>query len=114
MSHCLFCRIAGKEIPSKIVFEDDQCLAFEDVNPQAPHHVLVIPKAHFETLDDVPESEAGLLGHMVLTATRIARDLGVAETGYRLVWNCREGAGQSVFHIHLHLMGGRSFSWPPG
>jgi histidine triad (HIT) family protein len=114
MTDCVFCRIAAKEIPARIVFEDTKCLAFEDLNPQAPHHVLIIPRAHFATLDDVPESEAATLGHMVSKATTIARERGIAASGYRLVWNCREGAGQSVFHIHLHLLGGRPFSWPPG
>ena len=114
MSDCLFCKIVGKEIPSKIVFEDTRCLAFDDINPQAPTHVLIIPRAHFATLDDVPESESATMGHMVTVATKIARERGLGESGYRLVWNCREGAGQSVFHIHLHLLGGRPFSWPPG
>lgn len=114
MSDCLFCGIAAKKIPSKIVFEDDLAVAFEDINPQAPHHVLVIPRTHVATLDEVPEGETGLLGHLVWVATRIARERGVAQSGYRLVWNCQEAAGQSVFHIHLHLLGGRPFSWPPG
>ena len=114
MSDCLFCRIASKEIPSKTVFEDADCVAFEDINPQAPHHVLVVPRSHFETLDDVPASEAAMLGHLVMVATRIARKRGLGESGYRLVLNCRESAGQSVFHIHLHLLGGRDFRWPPG
>lgn len=114
MSDCLFCRIARKEIPSKTVFEDADCVAFEDINPQAPHHVLVVPRAHYETLDDVPASETAMFGRMVMVATRIARERGLGESGYRLVLNCRESAGQSVFHIHLHLLGGRSFGWPPG
>lgn len=114
MSECLFCKIEKKEIPARIVYEDTACLAFEDINPQAPTHVLVIPRTHFATLDDVPEGEAAVLGHMVSKATAIARQRGLSNPGYRLVWNCGEGAGQSVFHIHLHLLGGRPFSWPPG
>jgi histidine triad (HIT) family protein len=114
MSGCLFCRIAEKEIPAKIVFEDTICLAFDDINPMAPHHVLVIPRAHFATFDDVPESEEATLGHMMTVATRIARERGIGKSGYRLVANCQSSAGQTVFHIHLHLMGGRSFGWPPG
>ncbi len=114
MSPCLFCKIGKKEIPSKIVFEDALVVAFEDISPQAPVHVLVIPRSHFATLDDVPETEEKLLGHVLHVATRIAKERGIAESGYRLVWNCREGAGQSVFHVHLHLLGGRGFSWPPG
>jgi histidine triad (HIT) family protein len=113
-SACLFCRIAAKEIPAKIVFEDALCVAFEDINPQAPHHVLLIPRAHFATLDDVPDPEEPLLGHLVRTASRLARERGFAEEGYRIVGNCRAGAGQSVFHVHLHLLGGRPFRWPPG
>jgi len=114
MSSCLFCRIASKEIPASIVFEDAKVVCFEDINPQAPVHVLVIPRAHFSTLDDVPAEEAPLLGHMAAVATRVAGERGLSSSGYRLVWNCREGAGQSVFHVHLHLLGGRPFSWPPG
>ena len=114
MNDCLFCNIAEKQVPARIVFEDALCLAFDDINPQAPHHVLVIPRAHFATLDDVPASEVALLGHLVTVASRIARDRGLDSSGYRLVANCREQAGQSVFHVHVHLMGGRSFRWPPG
>jgi histidine triad (HIT) family protein len=114
MSQCLFCRIAAKEIPAKIVFEDALCLAFDDINPQAPHHVLLIPRQHFSTLDEVPASEEALLGHLVTVATRIARDRKISDAGYRLVANCQAGAGQSVFHVHVHLLGGRPFHWPPG
>jgi len=114
MSQCLFCRIAAKEIPAKIVFEDTLCVAFEDINPQAPHHVLLIPKKHVATLDDLTSSEEPLFGHLVTVAARIARERGVAKTGYRLVANCQAGAGQSVFHVHVHLLGGRPFHWPPG
>ena len=114
MADCLFCKIARKEIPAKIAYEDRQVIAFEDVNPQAPSHTLIIPKAHFATMNDVGAEQEGLLGHMMLVATRVAKDKGLYEKGYRLVANCLESAGQSVFHIHLHVLGGRNFSWPPG
>jgi histidine triad (HIT) family protein len=114
MTDCLFCRIARKEIPSGIVYEDRQVVAFEDIHPQAPTHTLVIPKVHFGTLNDVGAEEESLLGHMMLVATRVAREKGLDTAGYRLVANCLEGAGQTVFHVHLHLLGGRRFSWPPG
>jgi len=114
MADCLFCKIARKEIPAKIVYEDRHVVAFEDIHPQAPVHVLVIPKSHFATFNDVGPDEEALLGHMMLVATRMAKEKGVNDTGYRLVGNCLEGAGQSVFHIHVHLLGGRRFAWPPG
>jgi len=114
MADCLFCKIARKEIPAKIVYDDRQVVAFEDIHPQAPTHTLVIPKSHFATLTDVGAEQEGLLGHMMLVAARVAKDKGLHTEGYRLVANCLEGAGQSVFHIHLHLLGGRRFAWPPG
>ena len=114
MSDCIFCKIGRKEIPSRIVYEDRQVVAFEDVNPQAPTHTLIIPKEHFATLNDISQEEEALLGHLMLVATRLAQEKGLQEEGERLVANCMEGAGQSVFHIHLHLLGGRKFSWPPG
>jgi len=114
MADCIFCKIGRKEIPSRIVYEDRQVVAFEDLNPQAPTHTLVIPKAHFATLNDVGAEQEALLGHMMMVAARVAKDKGIDADGYRLVANCQEGAGQSVFHIHLHLLGGRRFTWPPG
>lgn len=114
MADCLFCKIARKEIPAKVIYEDRQVVAFEDIDPQAPAHTLVIPKGHFATLNDVGAEEESLLGHMMVVATKLAKDKGLHDKGYRLVANCQEGAGQSVFHIHLHLLGGRRFSWPPG
>ena len=114
MAECIFCKIARKEIPAKIVYEDRQVVAFEDINAQAPTHTLVIPKSHFDTFNDVGAGEEALLGHMMLVAARVARDKGLHDQGYRLVANCMESAGQSVFHIHLHLLGGRRFAWPPG
>ena len=114
MSDCIFCKIGRKEIPSRIAYEDRQVIAFEDVNPQAPTHTLIIPKEHFATLNDTSQEEEALLGHLMLVATRLAKEKGLEVEGYRLVANCMEGAGQSVFHIHLHLLGGRKFNWPPG
>jgi histidine triad (HIT) family protein len=114
MPDCIFCKIGRKEISTTLVYEDRHVVAFEDNNPQAPTHTLIIPKAHFATLNDVAAGEEQLLGHMVLVATRVAKEKGLADGGYRLVANCQAGAGQSVFHIHLHLLGGRTFSWPPG
>lgn len=114
MPECLFCRIANKEIPSTIVYEDKQVVVFEDIHPQAPIHSLIISKSHFATLNEVGPGEEGLLGHMMVIATRVAKDKGLHKSGYRIVANCLEAAGQSVFHIHLHLLGGRRFAWPPG
>ena len=114
MTDCLFCKIARKEIPATILYEDRLVLAFADLHPQAPVHVLIIPKAHHATLNDVSAEEEQLMGHVVLVATKIAGEKGLRENGYRLVANCLEGAGQSVFHVHFHLLGGRNFTWPPG
>lgn len=111
---CLFCRIAAGEIDAEIVRDGDEIVAFEDINPQAPTHILVIPRTHISTINDVTEEHEKLLGRMVTTAKRIARDREIADAGYRLVLNCNRQAGQSVFHIHLHLLGGRTLSWPPG
>jgi histidine triad (HIT) family protein len=111
---CLFCRIIAKEIPAKIVFEDDEVVAFEDINPQAPTHVLVIPRAHIASLDALTPSNSGIVSTVIQRASEIARSKHLAEEGYRLVANCGEGAGQTVFHLHFHLLGGRSFGWPPG
>lgn len=114
MSDCLFCRIIEKKIPAKIVFEDDLCLAFEDVNPQAPVHTLVIPKKHLPTLLDLKEEDESLMGHLIAIANKIAKDKGIAERGFRLVANCNPESGQTVYHIHLHVLGGRLMHWPPG
>ena len=114
MADCLFCRIARKEIPAKILYEDSSVLAFADVNPQAPVHALIIPKAHFETLNDMWSDEEARLGHLVVAASRVAAEQGLKEKGFRLVANCQSGAGQSVFHIHFHILGGRGLGWPPG
>ena len=114
MSTCLFCRIIGREIPASIVYEDERVLAFNDINPQAPTHVLVIPKRHIETLNDLAETDDGLVGEVVRRAAAIAVEGGIAEHGYRTVFNTNREAGQTVFHIHLHLLGGRGMAWPPG
>lgn len=112
MESCIFCKIAAKEIPSKVVFENDEVFAFRDISPQAPTHIIIIPRLHVETLEKIDESNYDLIGKLVLTASKIAKDLKLE--GYRLVLNCNEIAGQSVFHIHLHLLGGRQMHWPPG
>jgi len=111
---CLFCKIARGEISAKKVYEDDQFFAFHDIAPQAPVHLLVIPKEHIATLDDLAPAHASRIGEMTVLISRLARELGLVEGGYRIVTNCGEGAGQSVFHIHSHLLGGRPMRWPPG
>ena len=114
MTDCLFCKMVSGEIQPDVVFEDDDVLAFRDVTPQAPVHVLVIPKSHIATTNELTPEHAGLVGKMVLAARQIAADEGIAEPGYRMVMNCNPEAGQSVYHIHLHMMGGRPMGWPPG
>ncbi len=109
---CLFCRIVRGEIPAKLVYETPDCVAFNDINPQAPLHVLVVPRSHVPTLDAADDAE--LLGKLSLAAAEIARREGVTDDGYRTVMNTNAAAGQTVFHIHLHLLGGRSMTWPPG
>jgi len=111
---CLFCRIIRRESPAKILFETEHALAFEDVRPQAPVHVLVVPKAHIASLDDAPAGSEALLGEVLFTARRAAREKGIAGTGYRVVLNTGRDSGQAVFHIHFHVLGGRPLRWPPG
>ena len=106
MSDCIFCKIINKEIPSKIVYEDDDILAFEDINPLAKIHILLSPKKHIETAADLQEEDAAVIGKIYLTAKKIAEEKGMAEDGYRIVNNCKEFGGQEVFHIHFHLLGG--------
>jgi histidine triad (HIT) family protein len=113
MNDCLFCRIAAGEIPSKKVYEDENTFAFEDINPQAPTHVLIVPKEHIRGLKEASAEQAEIVGRCHLTAAQIARQRGI-EDGYRTVLNVGAGAGQSVFHLHVHLLGGRSLHWPPG
>lgn len=114
MADTIFSKIIAREIPADIVFEDDRVLAFRDIAPQAPTHILVIPKAAIATANDITEADEALVGHMVRVAADIARAEGFAENGYRLVMNCNADGGQAVYHIHLHLLGGRAMAWPPG
>lgn len=114
MSTCLFCRIVAGEIPSTVVYQDEHLFAFRDVNPQAPAHVLIVPKRHVATLNDLTAADDGLVGEMVRRSGLIARELGHADSGYRTVFNCNAAAGQTVFHVHLHLLAGRNLGWPPG
>ena len=111
---CLFCRIIAGEIPSSRVYEDADMIAFNDINPQAPMHVLVVPRAHVATLNDLTPEHDGLVGRMVRRAAAIAAERGYAAGGFRTVFNCNAGAGQTVFHLHLHVLGGRTMTWPPG
>lgn len=113
-SDCLFCRILEGEIPSEKVFEDEQVFAFRDISPQAPTHILVIPRKHITSLNELDDSDAPLMGRLVAAGAEIARQKGLSGQGYRCVINTGEHGGQSVHHIHLHLLGGRSLSWPPG
>lgn len=110
----IFTKIINKEIPAKIVHEDELCLAFHDIQPQAPVHILLIPKKPIRSMAEVAPSDAATLGHMMVTASKIARDLGLAEKGYRLVANTNDDGGQSVHHLHFHILGGRAMQWPPG
>ncbi len=112
--NCIFCRITSGEIPSSRVFEDDVCIAFNDISPQAPTHVLIIPREHFDSLDTAKQLHKETLGHLLLTAAYIARKKAIAEDGYRVVINTNADGGQTVFHTHVHLLGGRPFIFPPG
>jgi histidine triad (HIT) family protein len=114
MADCIFCKMASGEIQPDVVYEDDDVLAFRDANPTAPTHVLVIPKAHIATTNDLDEGNVMIVGKLYLAARQVAQDEGIAERGYRMVMNCNPEAGQSVYHLHLHLLGGRAMGWPPG
>ena len=114
MSECLFCRIVAGDLPASIVFQDERLIAFEDINPQAPTHLLIVPRRHVATLNELTAEDDGLVGEIIRRAAAIAKDRGIAEGGFRTVFNCNAGAGQTVFHIHLHLLGGRPLEWPPG
>jgi histidine triad (HIT) family protein len=114
VSGCLFCKIVSRDIPAKILYEDDRLLAFEDLNPQAPLHVLLIPKAHIPSLNDLTPEHDAIVGEMTRRAAALAKERGYADRGFRTVFNTNRDAGQTVFHIHLHVLGGRSFHWPPG
>ena len=111
---CLFCKIVDGELGADVVYENDSLVAFRDINPKAPTHILLIPRRHIATMNDLQESDEMLVGELFLAAARIAADEGLADDGYRVVMNCNAAAGQSVFHIHLHLLGGRAMTWPPG
>ena len=112
--NCLFCRIIAGEIPGDLLHQDEQCVVLRDINPQAPMHVLVIPREHLESLDDASQREEALLGHLLRIGARIANDQNFADSGYRTVINTGAGAGQSVFHLHVHVLAGRTMTWPPG
>lgn len=114
MDDCIFCKIVSGDIPADIVYQNDHVVAFRDLDPQAPTHILVIPRRHIARLNDLQESDADTIGQLVLAAAEIARQEGIAEDGYRTVLNCNDDGGQTVFHIHLHLLGGRRMGWPPG
>jgi histidine triad (HIT) family protein len=111
---CLFCKIVAGTIPADLVHQDDRCVVIRDINPQAPTHVLVIPREHIESLNDATQRDEGVLGHLQRVAARVANDMGHEESGYRTVINTGAGAGQSVFHLHVHVLGGRPMNWPPG
>lgn len=111
---CLFCKIASGDIPAKIIHQDEFTLAFDDIKPQAPLHKIIIPRQHIATLNDLNADNKDIISHLFLTATQLAKQLHLAEDGYRLVMNCNAHGGQTVFHIHLHLLGGRHMTWPPG
>jgi histidine triad (HIT) family protein len=114
MEGCIFCKLINKEIPAELIFEDDRIVAFNDINPQAPIHILIIPKEHFDSLNVIPEEKKDILSHILLRARQIARNIGIDEKGYRIVLNTARDSGQEVLHIHFHLFGGRRMTWPPG
>lgn len=114
MEDCIFCKIIKKEIPAKVIFEDERLMAFEDINPKAPVHALIIPKEHYASLNEIPEDKGNLLASILLRARQLAQEKGIDKSGYRIVLNTAGDSGQEVFHIHFHLLGGRKMSWPPG
>lgn len=114
MADCLFCGIAKKEIPSRTVYEDEHCLAFEDINPQAPVHILIIPKRHVDSLAQITEADGELVARLLQTLNRVAKEKGLLKAGYRTVINTGDNGGQTVYHLHAHLLGGRFMTWPPG
>lgn len=111
---CIFCKIIKGDIPAEVVYQDEQMLAFRDIRPQAPTHLLIVPKEHIATINDLTPNHHELLGKMVICGQKLAKKMEIDEAGYRLVFNCNEGGGQEVYHIHLHLLGGRRMHWPPG
>ena len=114
MGDCFFCKIAKKEIVTDLIYENKNIVAFRDINPQAPVHILLIPKLHFSTLNDLMLNDKYVAGNLIYNAAKLAKREGIEEQGYRTVFNCNEWGGQTVYHIHLHLLGGRKFEWPPG
>ena len=114
MPDCLFCKIVEGKTPATIVYQDEQLVAFKDIDPQAPTHILIIPRRHISTLNDLAPNDDGMVGEMIRRASLTAKKLGCADAGYRIIFNCNRSAGQSVFHIHLHLLAGRVMAWPPG
>jgi histidine triad (HIT) family protein len=112
--NCLFCKIAEGQIPAKIVYQDEDVVAFEDINPQAPHHILLMPRRHIASMSELTEEDSHMLGVLFVVAAKLAQKLGIDKTGYRFVTNVGPDAGQAVFHLHFHLLGGRKFRWPPG
>ena len=112
--NCIFCKIINGDLPATLSYQNEHVVAFQDIHPQAPHHHLIVPRKHISTLNDISKDDPILLGHMVESASVLAKQLGMSEQGYRVVMNCNAGAGQTVFHIHLHLLGGRAMTWPPG
>ncbi len=114
MKDCIFCKLMNREIPTEVIYEDEKCFAFRDINPQAPQHILIIPKKHIPSLNEIKDESEEVLGHLLKVIPLIAEKLGLTEKGYRIVINCGKSAGQEVFHLHIHLLGGRKFSWPPG
>jgi histidine triad (HIT) family protein len=114
MADCLFCKVVAGQVPATLVFQNDRVVAFKDITPRAPTHVLIVPKRHIATLNELSPEDDALVGEMVRAAAAIAKEQGLSERGYRTVFNCNAEAGQTVFHIHLHLLGGRPMTWPPG
>lgn len=114
MNECIFCEIIAKRMPSDFVYEDDEIVAFKDINPQAPVHILVVPRKHYPTLLDIKPEDAELMGKLILVANEVAKKFNIHNRGFRLVFNCNREAGQSIYHVHLHLLGGRIMMWPPG
>jgi histidine triad (HIT) family protein len=114
MADCLFCKVRDGQIPAKLVYEDDRAFAFPDIQPQAPTHVLICPRPHIATLNDLTDADAPLAGHLFVVAAKLAKNAGLADAGWRAAVNVNRGGGQHVFHVHLHLLGGRPFGWPPG
>ncbi len=114
MTDCIFCKIAEGKTAAHLLYQDENVVAFPDLHPKAPHHVLIIPKRHIATMNDITDQDTPLMGLLMQVAKKLAAELGIAESGYRVLMNCNEGGGQAVFHIHLHLLGGRIMHWPPG